>query len=89
MAKLNIERQYNQKVDASFATLFLGLWVTRPALAYSVVYVIRCFAVAATSVFLSEHTELQLIALTVPTVAMLAIVIGLQHHMWRERIILL
>ena len=65
----------------------MGLWISGPAVFYTLVHVLRCFAFAASAVFLEDYLVLQVFALTLPTLFMLFVVLANRHHLWRDKVI--
>lgn len=84
---MNVAIQWEVKPKKAIATLFLGLWVTKPAILISLINIIRCLTFAAAAVLMPAYPYIQILALILPTLLMLALVWRERHHVWRERII--
>ena len=67
--------------------MFLGLWVTKPAILISLIHILRCLMFAVAVVCLGSSGYMQILALLVPTLLMLALVLRERHHIWRDRLI--
>ena len=84
---MNVAIQWKVKPKQAIATLFLGLWVTKPAILISVISILRCLLFAIAAVLLPAYSYIQVLALLLPTILMLALVLRERYNIWRDRLI--
>ena len=79
--------QWKVRPKQGIATLFLGLWVTKPAILINLISILRCLIFATAAVLFPAYSCVQIRALSLPTLLMLALILRERHHVWRDRLI--
>ena len=84
---MNVAIQWKVKPKQAIATLFLGLWITKPAILINLINILRCLIFATAAVLLPAYSYIQILALLLPTFLMIALILREKHHVWRDRLI--